>query len=160
MDAHAPVFLQTDASDYGIGAYLFQVVDGQQRPVAFLSKTLDRTQLRWSTPEKEGYAIYHALKKLEYLIRDFRFTLQTDHKNLIYINDTASPKVVRWKLAIQEYDFDIEHIPGKTNIAADGFSRFCQFPTKELQSKNEEEQADMTDHVMGIIDEFVIPHDL
>ena len=160
MDAHAPVFLQTDASDYGIGAYLFQVVDGQQRPVAFLSKTLDRTQLRWSTPEKEGYAIYYALKKLEYLIRDIRFTLQTDHKNLIYINDTASPKVVRWKLAIQEYDFEIEHIPGKTNIAADGFSRFCQFPTKELKNKNEEEQTDMTDYVMGIIDEFVIPHDL
>ena len=158
LDPDAPVFLQTDASDYGIGAYLFQQVDGQQRPVAFLSKTLDRTQLRWSTPEKEGFAIYFALKKLNHLLRDIHFTLQTDHKNLIYINDTASPKVVRWKLAIQEYDFDIEHIAGKNNPVADGLSRFCQFPTRE-----EEEQdlsIDMTEYVMGIIDEFEIPHDM
>jgi hypothetical protein len=102
VDEKAPVCLQTDASDYGIGAYLFQRVRDEDRPVAILSKTLDRTQLRWATPEKEGYAIFYALKKLDYLLRDIHFTLQTDHKNLIYINDTASPKVVRWKLAIQE----------------------------------------------------------
>ena len=136
LDPDAPVFLQTDASDYGIGAYLFQLIDGQQRPVAFLSKTLDRTQLRWSTPEKEGFAIYFAFKKLNHLLRDIHFTLQTDHKNLIYINDTASPKVVRWKLAIQEYDFDIEHIAGKNNPVADGLSRFCQFPTREEEEQD------------------------
>ena len=131
MDDTAPVFLQTDASDYGIGAYLFQRVNGEDRPVAILSKTLERTQLRWSTPEKEGYAIYYALKKFDYLLRDVRFTLQTDHKNLIYINDTASPKLVRWKLAIQEFDFDIEYIEGAKNFIADGFSRFCQFLIRE-----------------------------
>ena len=150
-DPHGTVYLQTDASDYGIGAYLFQIVDGEKRPVAFLSKTLDKTQLRWSTPEKEGFAIYYALKKLEYLLRDTHFILQTDHKNLIYINDTASPKIIRWKLAIQEYDFDIEHIPGKSNIVADNLSRLCQFPIKENETNIEE------DIVMGLLNEFVIP---
>ena len=37
-----PVVLQTDASDYGIGAYLFQLVDGKERPIVFLSKSLGR----------------------------------------------------------------------------------------------------------------------
>ena len=67
---------------------------------------------------------------MNHLLRDIHFTLQTDHKNVIYINDTASPKVVRWKLEIQEYDFDIEHIAGKNNPVADGLSRDCQFPTR------------------------------
>ena len=154
IDEHAPITLQTDASDYGIGAYLFQRIDGKEKPVAILSKSLDRTQLRWSTPEKEGYAIYYALKKFEYLLRDVHFTLQTDHKNLIYINDTASPKVVRWKLAIQEYNFDIEHIAGVTNTVADSFSRFCNFPTKEKKITE-----DMSDNVLGLLDEFEIPRD-
>jgi len=156
VDEHAPITLQTDASDYGIGAYMFQKVDGIEKPIAIISKSLDHTQLRWSTPEKEGYAIYYALKKFDYLLRDVHFTLQTDHKNLIYINDTASPKVVRWKLAIQEYDFDIEHIAGKENFIADSFSRFCNFPSKETEI---EKEIDSTDYISGMIDEFDIPRD-
>ena len=64
-----PIFLQTDASNYGIGAYLFQKLQNpntlklEERPIAFLSKTLNKTQLKWSTYEKEAYAIYHSLMK-------------------------------------------------------------------------------------------------
>ena len=58
VDEKAAIYLQTDASQYGIGAYLFQMLDGIEKPVAFLSKTLDKTQLKWTTIEKEGYAIY------------------------------------------------------------------------------------------------------
>ena len=127
MDEKATVYLQTDASDYGIGAYLFQFIKGKEKPVAFISKTLDKTQLRWSTPEKEAYAIFYSFKKLEHLIRDIPFILQTDHKNLTYINETGSAKVFRWKLAIQEYNFEIEYIPGPTNVVADHLSRWCKF---------------------------------
>jgi RNase H-like domain found in reverse transcriptase len=41
-----PICLHTDASDYGIGGYLFQIVDGTEHPVAFVSKSLSKTQLR------------------------------------------------------------------------------------------------------------------
>jgi hypothetical protein len=93
MDSHAPIFLYTDASQYGIGGYLFQVVDGNERPVSFVSQSLSKNQIdKWSTPEKECYAIFYSLKKLEYLIRDTHFTLRTDHKNLIYLNLEASAK--------------------------------------------------------------------
>jgi RNase H-like domain found in reverse transcriptase/Reverse transcriptase (RNA-dependent DNA polymerase) len=116
-----PVFLQTDASDYGIGAYLFQRVNGIDIPIVFFSQALTEDQCRWSTLEKEAYAIIRAFEEFDYLIRDRFFTLQTDHKNLIFINSSGSAKVLRWKLSIQEYDFDIEHIEGKKNIVADGF---------------------------------------
>jgi transposase InsO family protein len=55
------------------------------------------------------------------------------------MNLNVKQKVQRWKLAIQGFDFDIEHIPGKQNIIADGFSRFC---TKKLQVDNLPEVAE------------------
>ena len=51
----APITLMTDASDYGIGGYLFQRVDGIDQPIAFISKSLTESQLRWSTIQKEAY---------------------------------------------------------------------------------------------------------
>ena len=125
------IHLQTDASDYGIGAYLFQLVDGIETPIAFLSKTLSKTERKWSTLEKEAFAIYFSLTKWEHYLRDAQFTLQTDHLNLTYLNQETSPKVQRWKLAVQEYDFVVEHIKGVNNIVADGLSRFCPYPTKD-----------------------------
>ena len=132
LDDCSPIFMHTDASDYGIGAYLFQVVDGKERPVAFMSKMLSDTEMRWNTTEKEAYAIVYAFKKFEYLVRDRSFTLRTDHKNLIYVDSDTSAKVKRWKLMIQEYDFFIEHIEGKKNIVADGFSRLLPIKMEHL----------------------------
>jgi hypothetical protein len=48
-----PVFLHTDASDYGIGGYLFHVVDGTEHPIAFVSKSLSLSQIRWAVIQKE-----------------------------------------------------------------------------------------------------------
>ena len=144
IDEASPISLNTDASDYGIGGYLYQVRSGQEFPIAFLSKALSGSQLKWSTIEKECYAIFYALKKLEYLIRDIHFTLRTDHKNLMHLNDTGSSKVKRWKSAIQEYDFDIEHIPGVDNIAADAFSRLLTVDVNNAE-------------VLSLLDEFSIP---
>ena len=123
VNEQSPIFLHTDASDYGIGAYLFQVVDGVPQPIQFLSQTFKAEQKRWSTADKECYAIVYALKHLEHLIRDRYFVLRTDHKNLTYLNLENSGKVRRWKLLIQEYNFGIEHIDGESNFVADDFSR-------------------------------------
>ena len=53
-DETAPIFLLTDASDYGIGGYLYQLVNGKEQPVAFVSKSLSGPQLRWLTIQKRG----------------------------------------------------------------------------------------------------------
>jgi hypothetical protein len=127
-----PIILQTDASDYGIGAYLYQLVDGEERAIAFISQSLHGPSLNWSVPEKECYAIYFALKKLTYIIRDVHFTIQTDHKNLTYLNMAGSPKVKRWKYEIMEYDFDVEYIPGEKNVVADAMSRLCEIEIKPI----------------------------
>jgi hypothetical protein len=128
IDENGSIILETDASQYGIGAYLYQIINGSKRPIAFMSKTLTKAELKWSTIEKEAYAIFCAFRKFEHLLRDVHFTLRTDHRNLTFLNVESREKVKRWKLAIQHYDFSIEHIKGSDNIVADGFSRFCQFP--------------------------------
>jgi transposase InsO family protein len=133
MDSQAPIFLHTDASKYAIGAYLFQVIDMKEVPIAFLSHLLSDSEVRWSTYEKEAYAIYYAFTELRYLIRDVKFTLRTDHANLVHIRNTGSEKVIRWKLAIQEYDFVVEHIAGEKNIVADALSRIIEIPESTLE---------------------------
>lgn len=120
-----PVYLDTDASNYGIGAYLYQRRSDGDYPIMFISKSLDKTQLRWSVPEKEGYAIFYALVKMEHLLRDVPFTLLTDHENLTRIYTTGSQKVLRWRLFIQEFNMKVAKIPGEFNVVADAFSRLC-----------------------------------
>ena len=127
IDEKAPIFLHTDASKYGIGAYLFQVIDGQEQPIAFVSKAFVGPQLNWSTPEQEMFAIFFALRKFDYLLRDVQFTLRTDHKNLTLTHADTNAKVVRWKLLLQEYNFTVTHIKGEDNVVADAFSRICTF---------------------------------
>ena len=60
MSDTAPITLHTDASDYGVGGYLFQTVDGIDQPVAFVSKSLNKSQLRWLVIQKEAYGIFHS----------------------------------------------------------------------------------------------------
>ena len=58
IDYSKPIMLRTDASKEGCGAVLFQVVDGQEKPVAFLSKTFSQAESNWSTIEQETFAVY------------------------------------------------------------------------------------------------------
>ena len=135
-DANAAIYVLTDASDYGYGAYIFQIgPDGKEKPVLFLSKAFTGAQLNWSTIEKEAYAIFYTLKSYEYLLKDVKFTLRTDHKNLTYLTLEGSQKVRRWRLFIQEVNFVVEHIAGEDNIVADAFSRLCVINVSEPAHK-------------------------
>ena len=133
MDDHSEIFLLCDASDYGIGAYLYQLrkslehPEGIEFPIAFISKSLDERMSAWDVPQKEGFSIFYAFEKFDYLLRDRRFTLKTDHDNLTQLKENYSlnKKVQRWLLAFQHYDFILEHIPGRLNLVADAFSRLC-----------------------------------
>ena len=121
----APITLMTDASDYSIGGYLYQEVDGKKQLVALVSKSLTKTQLKWSTIQKEAFALYYCCTYLDALLRDRRFTILMDHKNLIFIEKDKNEMVSRWRVALQESDYTIGYVPGRENDIADAMSRLC-----------------------------------
>ncbi|GKT30165.1 hypothetical protein ADUPG1_005422, partial [Aduncisulcus paluster] len=124
-DAHLSLF--TDASDVGVGAVLIQTKDSNIQVLAFLSKTLSDVQRRWSVIEKECWAIVFAMLKLEPLLKGRKFDLFTDHKNLTFIQRSPNAKISRWWLRVSEFSFDIRHVKGVENGAADCCSRLVKF---------------------------------
>ena len=116
MHDTAPIVLMTDASDYGVGGYLYQKVDDKEQLVALVSKSLTETQLKWSVIQKEAYAI---------AFRDRKFTILTDHKNLTFMKEESNPMVQRWYTALQELGYELKYVPGNQNTIADAMSRLC-----------------------------------
>ena len=135
--------MNTDASGYGVGGYLYQLIDGKEYPIAFVSKTLSKQQRRWDAKEREAYGIYYCLTQLEHIIRDVKFTLRTDHKNLTFLYTSLKDKVKRWKLVVQHFNLDLEYIPGKENTIADLLSRLVPY-TKPDESDSDNEDNDGT----------------
>ena len=134
MDDTSPTYVYTDACDIGIGGYITQLrPDGKEYPVAYLSKSFPKANMAWSINYKEAYAIYYTLVKFQYLLGGRKFTIRTDHKNLTFINTDRNIKALHWKLAIQEFDFDVEWIAGEDNGAADGFSRLCALSDEDIE---------------------------
>ena len=124
-DFQKPFILTTDASKFVIGAVLSQGQIGKDKPIAFASRTLSKSEERYSTIEKELLAIDWACKYFRPYLFGRKFTLYTDHKPLTYALNLKDPhsKLIRWKLRLEEYDYEIRHRPGKQNVVADGLSR-------------------------------------
>ncbi len=125
VDLNLPIHIRTDALDYGIGGYIFQLDQQHELPIRFISKALHKAQLNWSTFEKEAYAIFYTITKFDFLLRDVQFVVETDHKNLTFLKTAQSAKVRRLQLALQEFDFKYKHIKGEDNVVAGAFSRLC-----------------------------------
>ncbi|GKT25050.1 Transposon Ty3-I Gag-Pol polyprotein, partial [Aduncisulcus paluster] len=125
IDYKKELFLQTDASDNGIGGVLFQVSETSREtePIFFVSKRLSPVEKRWPTGEQEAYAIKYCVERMEHFLRGAHFTLQTDHANLRFMSNSKSPKVQRWNSFLADFSFDVVHIPGKDNVVADALSR-------------------------------------
>ena len=117
--------LYLDASGLGIGGVLFQIVGAIWQLIALISKSLTPTQIRWSTIQKEAYAIFYCCTKLDYLFRDRTFTIHIDHLNITYMKQNPTSMVARWFIAMQELHFTVVFVPGSSNVLADALSRLC-----------------------------------
>jgi transposase InsO family protein len=150
VDSEAELIVRTDASTVGAGAVLVQVKDGRESAVAFMSKAFDKTQVNWSTIEQEAFAVFYAIKGWSHFLLGVPFTVETDHRNLLYMARSTTPKVVRWHLALQEYDFVVRHIPGAENHVADALSRLHDVSYRRLQASPAQEDVERVELIRSV----------
>jgi len=124
----------TDASAYAIGAVLSQGKVGNDRPIAYASRVLSRAEQNYNTTEKELLAIVWAVKHFRPYVYGTKFKIVTDHKPLIWlfnVNDPGS-RLIRWRLKLEEYDYEIIHKAGRANSNADALSRNVKGAASEI----------------------------
>ena len=133
--------VRCDASQYGVGAVLFQEAKDDagntvHQPIAFASKRFSKPAVNWDAFKREAFAIYFAVSNFNYYLRGKEFLLETDHRNLMWIESSQAPIVVRWRALLQSYQFLIRHIPGRENSVADWMSRMSQYKCDEKESSD------------------------
>lgn len=124
-DFNLPFIVETDASDFGLGAVLVQKQDGEDKVICYLSRSLTKQERKFSTTEKELLAVLFAIEKLRPYLEGTKFTVVTDHYSLKWLFNIKEPtgRVARWALRLQQYQFDVVHRPGKNNVVPDALSR-------------------------------------
>ncbi len=128
-DPRLPVEAHTDASDRAIGATIEQRYDcGHTQPVAFYSKKLNAAQRNYDTYNRELMAIVEAFRAHRPWIQGSvkPVVVWSDHAALKHWTNpahTENPRQMRWASELQDYDFEIRHVPGRANRAADALSR-------------------------------------
>ena len=127
-----PFDIHTDASDYQLGA----VISQEGKPIAFFSRKLNSAQKNYTTTEKELLSIVECVKEFRNILFGYPIRVFSDHKNLVHAATMSqSQRVMRWRLILEEFGPDIQHIKGEDNVVADAISRL---PMSEM-SKIEDE---------------------
>ena len=128
IDEKLPFVFETDASDNAISATLNQ----EGRLVAFFSRTLSKCDLHQSSVEKEAYAIVEAIRKWAHLLSSRRFTVVADQQSVSFMygvshsSKTKNEKIMRWRMQLNEFDFEVVFRAGNLNSVPDALSRaYC-----------------------------------
>ena len=96
--------------------------------MAYASRSMSDTEKRYAQIEKEALATTWACEKFSDFILGKRIDIETDHKPLVPLLgmkhlDSLPPRVLRFRLRLDRYNYDICHVPGKSLYTADTLSR-------------------------------------
>ncbi|KAM0717753.1 hypothetical protein Q7P37_006085 [Cladosporium fusiforme] len=127
-DPTKSVTVETDASDYAIGACLSQPDEKRKlRPVAYLSRKMTPAKLNYEIHDKELLAIVEAFRHWRIYLEGHpeEITVITDHKNLTKYTTTKelTPRQIRWYQDLATFKMRIHYRKGSENARADAMSR-------------------------------------
>jgi hypothetical protein len=133
--------LTTDASNFGLGAVLSQGPIGQDLPVAYACRSLNDAETHYITSEKELLAIVWATKYFRPYLYGWRFKIVSDHKPLVRVMNLKDPgsRLLRWRIQLAEYDYEITYRRGSQNTNADALSRIGSVCKEDKQLEEVDE---------------------
>ena len=140
-----PVKMAADASAYGVGAVISHILpDGDEKPIAFASRTLTSAEKNYPQIEKEALALVFGVRKFHQYLYGWKFTMVTDHKPLMAIlgpkkgiPSLAAARLQRWAILLSAYNYHIEFRPTAAHANADGLSRLPLPETEFLETSSE-----------------------
>jgi hypothetical protein len=124
--------LECDASGIGLGAVLLQ----EGKPVAYFSEKLSGASLKFSTYDKELYALVLSLHTWQQYLWHREFIIHSDHEALKHIRTQTNLNCrhAKWVEFIESFPYIIKHKNGKDNVIADALSR-CYTMLSQLDFK-------------------------
>ena len=101
--------LDTDASDVAIGATLSQMVEGEEHPIGYFSRTLTGPEKQYCVTQRELLAVVHAASHFHPYVYGNQFAIRTDHASLQWLLNFKNPEgqMARWLQKLQQYNFTI-----------------------------------------------------
>ena len=136
FDPQRRIFLCTDASAFAIGGVLWQRYGEDPLPVAYVSRRLTKHELNYSVQELECLAIVYCVKAFRHYLlgSPFEIKVMSDHQSLQYLKKgrEAGGRIARWAMALSEYNYQIEYLPGKSNLLGDALSRLVAIETEHI----------------------------
>jgi hypothetical protein len=123
-DFTKPFVLTTDASNEALGAILCQGPIGRDLTISFEGRTLVYTEMNYFTTEKKLLAIVWRCKQFRQYLYGRKFTIVTDHKPLAWVFNVKDPssRLLRWRLKLEEFDYEVIYKPGARNTNADALT--------------------------------------
>ena len=120
-DFNKPFQVKFDASGEAIGVVLSQ----EDRPISYFSEKLNETRRKYSSYDKEFYAVVQALKKWRHYLMSKEFVLYSDNHALQYImqQPKLNQKIAKWVEYLHSFNFVLKHISGQANKVVDALSR-------------------------------------
>ena len=132
--------LDTDACDISIGAVLSQVQNGATHVISYGSRTLNKAEKNYCVTDKELLSVKFFCEYYRQYLLGYPFLIRTDHQALKWLFSLREPKnrIARWIEILSQFDFTIDHRPGKQHSNADSLSRCpmiqrCECPGDNLK---------------------------
>jgi hypothetical protein len=164
-DPSRPFIVETDGSDFALGAVLSQVKDdGALHPIAFYSRKFSAAEINYQIYDKELLAIVSAFEHWRnYLYgTQHQVTVYTDHKNLLYYTTTRTlnRRQARWSLFLSEFNFVIQYRPGKEQGKPDALSRRSEYKPKEGEEAIvQQQQVVLKPEMLKLAASYTTPED-
>uniref|UniRef100_A0A914XA95 RNA-directed DNA polymerase n=1 Tax=Plectus sambesii TaxID=2011161 RepID=A0A914XA95_9BILA len=118
--------LYTDASKVGLSAILSQKGgDGKIHPIAYACRRCSPAEQNYCATDLEAAALVFGVKRFDTYVRCYPLSVYTDHSALQALMTAKDPsaRMIRWRIALQEYDLVIRYRAGRINTNADSLSR-------------------------------------